>query len=251
MDTQAGPRALIAEDEPVLAADLATRLGRLWPELNLVAVVHHGPAALEAIARLSPDFVFLDIRMPGMTGLEVAQRSRIPHLVFVTAYDQYAVNAFESAAADYLLKPVGDERLARTVERLRARWTSRTPPGNLEGLLRQLLEREPGHLAWIRASVGQETHLIEVGTVVYFRTEDKYTAVQTVQREYLIRTSLKELAAQLDPSQFWQVHRSTIVNIRSVASAQRGITGQIALQLKGRPERITVSRAYAHLFRQM
>jgi DNA-binding LytR/AlgR family response regulator len=251
MDSPRSPRALIADDEPLLAADLASRLQTLWPELDLAAVVHHGPAAVEAIARLSPDIAFLDIRMPGLSGLEVAKAARVPQLVFVTAYDQYAVSAFEAAAADYLLKPVSDERLRQTVVRLRQRLSSTAPPSDFSALLRELLTRQKPHLQWIRASAGVDTHLVDIADVMYFQADDKYTVVQTATREYLIRTPLRELLPQLDPAAFWQIHRNTIVATRAIASARRELTGRVTLSLKGRAETLTVSRAFAHLFKQM
>ena len=251
MDTAGRPRILIADDEPLLAADLASRLHALWPELDLAAVVHHGPAAVEAISGLNPDIAFLDIRMPGLGGLEVAQATSVPHLVFVTAYDQYAVNAFDMAAVDYLLKPVSDERLARTVTRLKQRVAAREPAPDLSGLLRTLIEQRPGRLAWIRASVGADSHLVATRDVLYFRADDKYTLVQTAEHEYLIRTPLKELLPQLDPDQFWQIHRSTIVATAAIVRARRDITGRISLHVQGRSETLPVSRAFAHLFKQM
>ncbi|MBS1208445.1 MAG: Transcriptional regulatory protein YehT [Proteobacteria bacterium] len=251
MDTARRPRALIADDEPLLAADLATRLQAAWPELDLVAVVHHGPAAVEAISRLAPDIAFLDIRMPGLSGLEVAQAVKVPQMVFVTAYDQYAVSAFDMAAADYLLKPVSDARLAETVQRLKTRFAQASPAPDLSALLHELLGTRKEYLKWIRASVGPDTHLVDVAEVLYFRADDKYTVVQTLDREYLIRMPLKELLPQLDPSAFWQIHRNTIVATGVIASARRELTGRVTLSLRGRPETLTVSRAFAHLFKQM
>lgn len=251
MDT-ARPRALIADDEPLLAADLATRLARLWPELDIAAVVHHGPAAVEALQRLHPDIAFLDIRMPGLSGLEVAAQTRVRHLVFVTAYDQYAIEAFEAAAIDYLLKPVSDERLSRCIERLKKQFGNPSQPvGALLEQVRKLLGHVPERLRWIRASHGQDVHLVDVDEVAYFRADDKYTVVQTAQREYLIRTPLKELLPQLDPKQFWQIHRNTIVNTRCITTVRRELTGRAILFLKHREETLTVSRAFSHLFKQM
>ncbi|MFT4174356.1 MAG: LytTR family DNA-binding domain-containing protein [Rhodocyclaceae bacterium] len=250
MDTPGQPRILIADDEPLLAADLASRLRALWPECDLAAVVHHGPAAVEAIDRLGPDIAFLDIRMPGLSGLEVAHATRVPHLVFVTAYDQYAVSAFDMAAADYLLKPISDERLALAVTRLKARIATRQQAPDLSDLVRTLIER-PARLKWIRASVGSDTHLVATREVLYFRADDKYTLVQTAEREYLIRTPLKELLAQLDPDEFWQIHRNTIVATAAIARARRDLTGRLSIQLQGRTETLGVSRAFAHLFKQM
>ncbi|HEX5126628.1 MAG TPA: LytTR family DNA-binding domain-containing protein [Rhodocyclaceae bacterium] len=251
MAAQRTIRALIADDEPLLAADLATRLAKLWPELDIAAVVHHGPAAVDALARLSPDIAFLDIRMPGLTGLEVAQQVRVSHLVFVTAYDQYALSAFESAAVDYLLKPVSDAHLAQTVERLKQRIDAAQPAADLSQLLQQLLGQQPERLKWIRASVGSDTHLVDIDEVIYFRADEKYTMVQTATREYLIRIPLKELLPQLDTTRFWQIHRNTIVATTAIASARRELNGRVTLVLRGRDETLTVSRAFAHLFRQM
>jgi len=251
MDTPRRPRALIADDEPFLAADLVSRLLRLWPELDVVAVAHHGPAALNALKQLQPDIAFLDIRMPGLTGLEVAAQARVPHLVFVTAYDQYAVAAFEQAAADYLLKPVSDERLQQTVDRLKTRWQEAAPASDWLDTVRKLLTTRDERLHWIRATVGQDVHLVDVADVLYFRADDKYTVVQTAAREYLIRTPLKELLPQLDPEMFWQIHRNTLVNIRAIANSRRELSGRITLSLRQRQETLTVSRAYSHLFRSM
>lgn len=251
MDTPACPRALIADDEPLLAADLAMRLNRLWPELDIVAVAHHGPAAADALRQLQPDIAFLDIRMPELSGLEVAAQSRVPHLVFVTAFDQYAIEAFEQSAADYLLKPVSDERLQKTVTRLQSRWQDAAPGADWLNAIREMITKPAERLRWIRAQVGQETHLVDIADVLYFRADDKYTVVQTVSREYLIRTPLKELLPQLDPELFWQIHRNTLVNTRAIASSHRELTGRITLTLRQRPETLTVSRAFAHLFRTM
>lgn len=251
MDATGNPRALIADDEPLLAADLASRLQTLWPALELAAVVHHGQAAAEAIARLTPDIAFLDIRMPGLSGLEVARLGRVPQVVFVTAYDQYAVTAFEAAAVDYLLKPVSNERLGETVDRLRDRLAKPAATPDLAGLLQALLARQKPVLQWIRAGVGTETHLVSVGDILYFQADDKYTVVQTAAHEYLIRTPLRELLDQLDPAAFWQIHRNTIVATAAIASAHRELTGRVTLTLRRRTETLTVSRAYAHLFKQM
>lgn len=251
MDTARRPRALIADDEPFLAADLASRLLQHWPQIDIAAVVHHGPAALDALTQLKPDIAFLDIRMPGLTGLEVAAQIRTPHLVFVTAYDQYAVEAFEQAAADYLLKPVSDERLQKTIGRLKTRWQDAAPGAELLGTVRQLLAKDNERLRWIRATVGQDVHLVDVGDVLYFRADDKYTVVQTAQREYLIRTPLKDLLPQLDPALFWQIHRNTLVNTRAISCTRREISGRVTLTLRQRPEALIVSRAFAHQFRTM
>lgn len=244
-------RALIADDETLLADDLRRRLTRLWPGLEIVAVVHDGPAAAQALSLLKPDLAFLDIRMPGQSGLEVAQTASPEcRVVFVTAFDDHAVQAFEQAAADYLLKPVSDERLARCVERLRQ------PPAVPRDLLARLqhLLSPPAPvqpLRWLRIQVGQSVRLVAVDDVCYFKAADKYTAAYTRDAELLLRTPLKDLLDQLDPQQFWQVHRSTIVAAEQVAAARHDALGRITLALRDRPETLAVSRPYAHLFRQM
>ncbi|MBI3140619.1 MAG: response regulator transcription factor [Rhodocyclales bacterium] len=247
--------ALIADDEPLLAQDLRARLARLWPELDVVAVCHSGTEALARLEADKPEIAFLDIRMPGLTGLEVAARLDFPcRVVFVTAYDEYAVAAFERAAADYLLKPVGEERLAKTVERLKqAGEDSGVPLARvLEDLLRRGGMAAPAaRLKWIRASVGGTVRLVPVEEVCYFQAADKYTAVVTAAVELLIRTPIKELAEQLDPESFWQIHRGTLVNARQVAGARHDESGRVLLSLRSRPEQLTVSRAYAPRFKQM
>jgi DNA-binding LytR/AlgR family response regulator len=256
------PRALIADDEPHLAAYLRERLVAIWPELDIVGVAEDGPAALRLIEEQDPDVVFLDIRMPGLTGLEVARRVAAGvHVVFVTAYDEYAVTAFEREAVDYVLKPVSDERLRETVRRLRERVTSAMPPEGLTAALEALgrilpalgaaVPAGPERLAWIRAAIGNQVRLIAIEEVCYFQANDKYTSVFTREGEALIRTSLKELAEQLDPARFWQIHRSTIVNLAHVANSTRDLSGRIQIRLKSRPEMLSVSRAFAHRFRQM
>ena len=258
-------RALIAEDEPILAAVLAQSLQRLWPGLEIAATAPNGLAAVEQALTLRPDVLFLDIKMPGQTGLEAAEELAerwdggrpFPEIVFVTAYDDYALKAFEQAAADYVLKPVSDERLRRTVDRLRSRLDSRKDSGGgLERLVEQmraLLPQAcaPERLTTIRAAVGSLVRMIPVQEVVYFQALDKYVNVATADSEALIRLPLKELMAQLDPAQFCQVSRSSIVNMRQVASASRDETGKLTLALHGRPDRLKVSPLFAHLFRQM
>jgi DNA-binding LytR/AlgR family response regulator len=245
-------RALIAEDETHLAADLQRRLNRLWPQLDIVAVVHDGLAAQRALRDLVPDIAFLDIRMPGMSGLDAAQ-SAMPgcRVVFVTAHDEHAVAAFEQAAVDYLLKPVSDARLENCMARLRH---SEQPSAHdllarLQGLLGTSVKPEP--LRWLRAQVGQDVRLLAVEDVCFFQATDKYTNAATRNGDFLLRTPLKELVAQLDPALFWQVHRGTLVNVRQIKAAKRDLLGRLGLTLRDRPETLAVSRSYAHLFRQM
>jgi DNA-binding LytR/AlgR family response regulator len=248
-------RALIADDEPHLARDLATRLARLWPQLEILPTAANGLDALRAIDDEAPQIVFLDIRMPGLTGLELARRidSRT-HVVFVTAYDQYAVEAFDQDAADYLLKPVTDERLAKCVERLKRKiGAAEAPPplGDLMERIARLVPEAGGKLRWIRALKGEVVHQIAVDDVLYFNASDKYTRVVTREGEALIRTALTDLARELDAQRFVQVHRSTIVNMDAVASSRRDLGGRVFVKLRDGKTELPVSRAYAHLFKQM
>jgi len=248
-------KAIIADDEPLLALSLKTALGEAWPELDVAAVVPNGLEAVQAAERLKPDVAFLDIRMPGMDGLEAAAEiadrmgEAAPAIVFVTAYDEYATKAFEIAAIDYVLKPVAAERLASTVARLKSRQRG------LEELARQLrslgtLVPRAQPLKQVLAGSGNSVKLIPIDEVCYFQAADKYTTVVTADGEDLIRTPLKELAAQL-PETFQQVHRGTIVNLEEVAAAVRDETGRVALKLRSRKETLAVSRVYAELFRPM
>jgi DNA-binding LytR/AlgR family response regulator len=249
--------AIIADDEPRLAEYLKGRLAVLWPELVIAGIASNGPDAQALLISEAPDIAFLDVRMPGLTGLDVARAADVEvQIVFVTAYDEYALAAFERAAVDYLLKPVSDERLAETVARLKARLAAHAPAPDLKATLDAIARLAPAvagaeKLAWIRASSGQQVRLIAVEDVCYFQANDKYTSVFTADSEALIRTPLKELADQLDAQQFWQVHRGTIVNIRFVATTIRDLAGRVTLTLRSRPEKVAVSRAYAHLFKQM
>jgi DNA-binding LytR/AlgR family response regulator len=256
------PRALIAADEPRLASDLAEKLAAAWPELQVAGIAANGAEALRLIEEHDPDILFLDVRMPGLTGLEVARRAEEGvHIVFVTAYDQYALEAFEHAAVDYLLKPVTDERLAETIRRLRERLNAPAASAELKSTLDALARVLPGlagsagdapeRLAWIRASVGNQVRVIAVDDVSYFQANDKSTSVFTADGEALIRTSLRELSDQLDPQRFWQIHRGTIVNVAHVAATSRDLAGRTLIKLKARPETLLVSRAFAHRFRQM
>jgi DNA-binding LytR/AlgR family response regulator len=259
------PTALIADDEPLLREALTRQLARAWPELEVVAQARNGREAVQQFEALRPDVCFLDVHMPGLSGVEAAQRiGRRAHLVFVTAYDQYAVQAFAQGALDYLVKPVEQERLAETVVRLQERLKDVEPARNTEALLRQLAARiadlksgaASGPLRWIRAQDGQALRLIPVDDVDYLRADTKYTRVAWRDEagrpgEALVRISLKELLAQLDPAQFAQVHRSVVVNMRAISLVSRGDNETADIHLKGRKEVLPVSRSYLHLFRQM
>lgn len=249
----AAPTALVAEDEAVLRDELCAHLAQLWPELRIVAQAASGIEALQLMERHRPDVLFLDIQMPGMTGLEVArQADRRSHVVFVTAYDAHAVDAFERGAVDYVLKPYTVARLAESIRRVRDRLQTAPPPA-LDAVLRELAAAAPArdHLRWINASSGTEIKLITVDEVCYFQSDSKYTLVMTAEGEALIRRPLKELVEQLDPAQFWQVHRSTIVNANAIAGVSRDFRGRVHLKLKQRRETLAVSEAHEHLFRQM
>jgi len=245
--------ALIAEDEPLLRAQLQARLAQAWPELVVVAQAANGGEALALFAAHRPDIVFLDIRMPVRSGLEVARElAGRCHVVFVTAYDEYAVAAFEEGAVDYILKPPTPERMAKAVARLKARLAS--PPPDLAALIAKLAEREQpagAPLRWIRASLGSAMRLIATDEVLYFQAEDKYTKVVTADAEALIKKPIKELYEELDPEGFWQVHRSTIVNLKAIARVERDWRDQPVILLKGRPEKLTVSRTFAARFKAM
>jgi DNA-binding LytR/AlgR family response regulator len=260
------PTALIAEDEPLLAEDLRQALATLWPQLDIVASVADGATAVERALALRPQVCFFDIRMPGLTGLEAAQALAedwsqgvpFPLIAFVTAYDQYALAAFDAQAVDYVVKPVRRERLAACVERLKARLAACAAPQG-EALQRTVdqLRVLLGHVAVpvvprlevIQAQVGATVHLVPVDEVIYFEAADKYVRVVTATREHLIRLSLKELVPQLDAQRFWQVHRGTIVQARCIAQARREESGKVTLFLRGRDETLTASRLYAHLFK--
>lgn len=262
--------ALVADDEPHLARALAAELTRQWPALEIVHVARHGLEAAERIAALAPDVAFLDIQMPGLTGLEVAQGIEgATRVVFVTAYDAHAVEAFEREAIDYVRKPVSAERLARTVARVqralaapsggagdaaRAGAAGGEADARLLAALQRLLPQAapaPQRLRWVRAGSGELTHQIAVDDVLFFRADDKYTCVQTARAEHLIRTPIHELAAQLDPQQFVQVHRSTIVNLAHLAGTRRDETSRLFLRVRGFAGELPVSRAYVHLFKAM
>lgn len=269
------PVALIAEDEPLLADALRAMLASAWPELQVMPVAPDGTSAIAAIAQSHLDVVFLDISMPGATGIDVARAcarlARPPQIVFVTAFDRFALDAFDAAAVDYLLKPVEPERLARTVARVRERLnapagdtlsqllstlrthleTASPANGGTASLVSQPAQVPREYLQFVRASVRDEIRIVPVEEICFFEAADKYVVVATIDGDLLIRTSLRELLPQLDPSRFWQVHRSTVVNVGEVVSAQHTPLGRLTLKLKRRKDRVAVSRQYAHLFRQM
>ena len=249
-----GFTAVIADDEPLLRANLRTRLAKLWPELAVVHEMENGRGIEEVIAAHEPDLFFLDIHMPGVNGLEAARAvAGRAHVVFVTAFDQYAVEAFERGAIDYVLKPFNEERLGVTVERLRERME--TKPPSVEALVEQLAgrlgARPAEHLRWIKASVGSNVRLIPVEEVLFFQSDEKYTRVVTCDSEVLIRKPIKELLDELDPAKFWQIHRATIVNVDHIASVRRGLKDQAEIALRDNRETLVVSRAFTHLFKQM
>jgi DNA-binding LytR/AlgR family response regulator len=249
-----GPTAIVAEDEETLRHQLVEQLGQLWPELLIVGEASDGVQALRLLDERRPDVLFLDIQMPGATGLEVARQAngRV-HVVFVTAYDQHAVAAFDQGAVDYVLKPVSAARLFTAVSRLKQRLG--TPPARLDTALGALGAPAPASgkqpLRWINASVGQNLKLITVDEITYFQADNKYTRVVTHEGEALIRKPLKELVEELDPDKFWQIHRSTLVNATAIAGVTRDFRGRMMVKLKTRPETLLVSDTYTHLFRQM
>jgi len=249
------PTAIVAEDEPILRTQLEGKLRKLWPELEIIASVEDGAAALEALEDRVPDFMFLDIQMPEMTGVEVARHvGNRSHVVFVTAYDQYAIQAFETGAVDYILKPATDERLALSIERLKAKLASPAPPPDLTAVLARLTEQMGGkkeRLQWIKATHGQNLRLIPVADVLFFQSDEKYTRVVTADSEALIKTPIRELLDGLDPEVFWQIHRSTLVNAGAISAVTRDFRGQAHVKVKGKDESLVVSRIYSHLFKQM
>jgi DNA-binding LytR/AlgR family response regulator len=254
-------KCVVAEDETLLREALIALLAQAWPELEIVAACDDGGSALEAIAQHQPQVAFLDIRMPGLSGLEVAaalpEASALTQAVFVTAYDQYAIDAFDQGAVDYLLKPVSPARLAATVQRLKARMAGGAPDAQaLAELVTRLgraipaASKEPP-LVWLTASVGTETRLIMVEDIAYFQSDTKYTVVMTAAGEALLRKPIRELLDVLDPAIFKQIHRSTIVNLRAVAAIVRDETGRGQVRLKTRPETLAVSQPFMSLFRNM
>lgn len=248
-------RAVIADDEPNLAEHLRARLRELWPELDVLPLAANGLEAKRAIDEDEPEVAFLDIRMPGLTGLEVAKRADPrTHVVFVTAFDQYAVEAFDREAVDYVLKPITDERLAKAIERLKRKLAAAERPPALDDVLAKLARALPassGRLRWIRALKGDIVQQISVDDVLYFKASDKYTCVVTREGESLIRMALAELVPQLDSESFCQIHRGTVVNMHEVAATRRDLGGRVFVKLKDGKTELPVSRACAHLFRQM
>ena len=251
------PTAIVAEDEPILRQQLEGKLRKLWPELEIIASVEDGAAALEALEDRTPDFMFLDIQMPEMTGVEVARHvGGRAHVVFVTAYDQYAIQAFEAGAVDYILKPATDERLTTTIARLKEKVATAppTPPADITSVIAQLQEQiraKKEKLQWIKATIGQNLRLIPVGDVLFFQSDEKYTRVVLADGEALIKTPIRELIDGLDPEVFWQIHRSTLVNASAIAAVTRDFRGQAHVKIKGKDESLVVSRIYSHLFKQM
>ncbi len=275
------PRAVLADDERLMREQLRARLAEVWPELQIVAEAKNGLEAVQLVAEHRPDIVFLDIRMPGLSGVEAARQiaqlpprenatttdgnddaDLLPEIVFITAYDQYAVEAFEQGVADYVLKPAERERLQITVDRIRQRLEARrtgseAPAGpHLQQLLHQLAARlNPGqatqYLQWIQATVGQAIQMIAVSDVLFFISDEKYTRVQTASVEALIRKPIKELVDEIDPQHFWQIHRSTLVNVKAIAGVTRDFRGRQIVTVKGHPEKLEVSRSYTGLFKGM
>jgi DNA-binding LytR/AlgR family response regulator len=259
------PTAIIADDERLMRDLLRTRLNQVWPELEIVGEAKNGDEAVQLVNALKPDLTFLDIRMPGKTGMEAARDiGGASQVVFVTAYDQYAVEAFERGAVDYVLKPPEPERLKITVERLKERLSSPAGAGatasanvsdTVTAMLSQLAEKiaapKPKYLQWIQASIGQDLRMIPVEEILFFRSDEKYTCVQTEKFEALIRKPVRDLAEELDPSLFWQIHRATLVNVNAIEGVTRDIRGRHLVLIKGRPDKLEVSRSFLHLFKQM
>lgn len=270
------PRAVIADDERLMRDQLRTRLHQVWPELEVVAEAKNGLEAVQAVREHQPDVIFLDIRMPGLTGVEAAKEiaqlelsddALLPEMVFITAYDQYAIDAFEQGVVDYVLKPAEPERLRLTAERLKTRLMQRAPEFNglekdsspathsvqqlLHVLSAQVSGRQTQYLSWLQASVGQTLQMVPVEDVLYCVSDEKYTRVQTAKQEFLIRKPIKELVEALDPTIFWQIHRSTLVNVRAIAGVLRDERGRQEVLVKGRSEKLQVSRSAAQLFRSM
>jgi DNA-binding LytR/AlgR family response regulator len=257
MPAKPAPTAVVADDERLMREQIVGRLKEAWPELVIVGEAANGREAVAMVQSLQPDIVFLDISMPEMDGVKAAQAlAGEVHVVFVTAYDQYAVRAFDQGAVDYLLKPVEPERVALACQRLRERLQDKPDP--MTDLLAQLSQRLGGdaakpheYLRWVQASVGPSLRMIPTSEILFFRAEDKYTRVQTETLEALIRKPIKELVDELDPNEFWQIHRSTVVRVDAVAQVTRNLRGNQVVHIKGRDEKLEVSRSFNHLFKQM
>ncbi|MYM65215.1 response regulator [Pseudoduganella sp. FT55W] len=254
------PTAIIADDERLMRDQLRMRLGQVWPELEIIGEAKNGDEAIELVDSLKPDFTFLDIRMPGKTGMEAASViGNKSNIVFVTAYDAYAVEAFERGAIDYVLKPPEQERLQVTVDRLKTRMNKPAAAADVNAsvtaMLAQLTEKiaapKPAHLQWIQASIGQDLRMIPVEEILFFRSDEKYTCVQTEKYEALIRKPVRDLAEELDPALFWQIHRATLVNVNAIEGVTRDIRGRHLVMIKGRSDKLEVSRSFLHLFKQM
>ncbi|MBX7229490.1 MAG: LytTR family DNA-binding domain-containing protein [Burkholderiaceae bacterium] len=252
--------ALIADDERLMREQIQLRLNEVWPELKIVAEAKNGAEAVDLIAQHTPQVAFLDIRMPGMTGIEAAGHitnlPNPPHLVFVTAYDEYAISAFERGAIDYVLKPAENARLKITVERIKSRLATHTPvTPALDSLLSEIRhalgDNKKQYMRWIQAQVGAQLRMIPVTEVLFFISDEKYTRVQTEKLEALIRKPIRELVENLDPEVFWQIHRSTLVNINKIAGVSNDERGHKIISILGHPEKLEVSRSYLHLFKQM
>ena len=257
MHLSPAPTAVIADDERLMREQIVDRLKEAWPELLIVGEASNGREAIDMVRTLEPDIVFLDISMPGMDGIQAAQAlAGKAHVVFVTAYDQYAISAFEHGAVDYLLKPAEPERVALTCQRLRERL--KQAPDPMDNLLAQLSQRlgagslKPReYMRWVQASVGVNIRMIPTSDILFFRAEDKYTRVQTQSFEALIRKPIKELIDELDPAEFWQIHRSTVVRVDAVNHVSRDFRGKQIVHVKGSEEKLEVSRTFNHLFKQM
>ena len=251
-------KAIIADDEEQLRIYLKSKLAELWPELVICGEAKNGPEALKLIETLRPEIAFLDIKMPGLSGIEVAQKiSSGCRIVFITAFDQYAIEAFENEAVDYILKPATEQRLQKTIKRLKKQLSGSSISSldftqSMDRLFAALKDRPAaGYLKWIKVRQGEEVRLIAVDDICYFKSEDKYTVVKTREGESLIKKTIQQLTEELDPDQFWRIHRGTIINVSRIAGVSRSFAGRLIITLKDLPETLTVSRSYAHMFRQM